>query len=89
MTDEEIVWALENCNGRLEIERCKICPFEDKGCRALMEYNAADLINRQKAEIERLKGMLIQLRETLDMAKCVAATQQGEIERLRNENSKE
>lgn len=55
MTDEEIVKALENCRGRLEIERCKICPFEDKGCRALMEYHAAKLLNRQKAEYKALK----------------------------------
>ena len=56
MTDNEIIKALECCIPN-NMEKCLVCPFhrecikEDKNY--LAEY-ALDLINRQKAEIERL-----------------------------------
>ena len=60
-TDEEIIKALEYCNaGRTDCDKCVLkrkCesyPFHS----AVAEY-ALDLINRQKAEIERLKGSTV------------------------------
>ena len=53
MTDAEIIKALECCKGRL----CagKECPlFNEGGCLVMLSSNALALINRQKAEIERL-----------------------------------
>ena len=49
MTDNEIIKALECCGG----SNCHECPIE--GCTDDIFGNALDLINRQKAEIERLK----------------------------------
>ena len=59
MNDNEIIKALECC---VEIGEndCQNCPyFNDVSCGCRNYENlkdALDLINRQKAEIERLKG---------------------------------
>lgn len=58
--DEEIIKALECCISTTTAEACVRCPFNkqklcDKDQWALEKY-ALDLINRQKAEIERLKS---------------------------------
>lgn len=52
MTDNEIIKALECC-----MNACKECPFKKYGeeCAAKLNKCALDLINRQKAEIERLR----------------------------------
>ena len=55
MTDNEIIKALECCSD----SNCHECPIE--GCTDDIFRNALDLINRQKAEIERL---------TVDLLKC-------------------
>ena len=60
MTDNEIIKALECCKKGTALT-CKDCPlYEDKGhtCITILTYNALELINRQKADIERLKGDL-------------------------------
>ena len=51
MTDEEIIKALECCAD--EDMGCEVCPYWAKGCT--VEKDTIDLINRQQAEIERLK----------------------------------
>jgi hypothetical protein len=54
MTDNEIIKALEYCQQQgitSECERCKV----KRGCRATLIENALDLIERQKAEIEKLQ----------------------------------
>ena len=51
LTDSEIVEALECCNGR----GCEHCPIGGKDCIHRCRNEAIDLINRQKAEIERLQ----------------------------------
>ncbi len=54
MTDNEIIKALECCCGD---NGCFGCPYtENHGCRLLRNpiKDALDLLNRQKAEIERL-----------------------------------
>lgn len=56
LTDEAIVKALECCSTHT-IE-CKECPlyFKDDVCSSFKRHRLTlDLINRQKAEIERLK----------------------------------
>lgn len=61
MTDSEIIKALECC---MDCD-CKNCPCqtEDGHCLDLDEGLILDLINRQKAEIERLKEPLQKLSE--------------------------
>jgi hypothetical protein len=57
MTDNEIIKALECCC-KDAFRYCHECPLEEKAysqCLGLVRSNALDLINRQKAEIERLK----------------------------------
>ena len=59
MTDNEIIKALECCTYSLGV-MCKKCPskttLQGLGCRNKLSIAALDLINRQQAEIERLKG---------------------------------
>ena len=55
MTDAEIKKALE-CHADTDVKTCEICPYEDKKqCAYLLSADAFDLINRQQAEIERLR----------------------------------
>jgi predicted nucleic acid-binding Zn-ribbon protein len=52
MTDNEIIKALEQCEKQ---PYCDGCPYFAKiGCKKHLYQDALDLINRQKAEIERL-----------------------------------
>ena len=65
MTDNEIIKALECCGfeyGNL----CSVCPKYEKDndfCQEELHNYAIDLINRQKAEIERLKKILAEEEE--------------------------
>lgn len=57
MTDNEIIKALE-CHAS-HTDECDNCPnieIISSGCSEIMAENALALINRQKAEIERLKN---------------------------------
>lgn len=52
MTDNDIIKALECCDTR---EWCNDCPLKDNDyCKDVLSEQSVDLINRQKAEIERL-----------------------------------
>ena len=55
MTDNEIIKALECCNGW--DGRCLNCPLNREGtnCKEKLNSYALDLINRHKADIERLE----------------------------------
>jgi hypothetical protein len=66
MKDTEIIKALECCLSH-HINTCERCPFENKcyGGEDLMPL-VIDLINRQKAEIERLEKNLDEKNEELD-----------------------
>ena len=59
MTKKEIIQALECCS---EENKCQQCPYYNKGNFKCLNYkffkDLLDLINRQQAEIERLKGIL-------------------------------
>ena len=56
MTDNEIIKALECCS---QEDMCQSCPYGaaclDEKYVSVLSKDALDLINRQKAEIERLK----------------------------------
>lgn len=57
MTDNDIIKALELCfTSKGTIETCCRCPCHKYGklCKAERDKAALDLINRQRAEIERL-----------------------------------
>lgn len=59
LTDNEIIKALECCVSSISSDACNGCPFDEKGIcdkdTQATERYALDLINRQKAEIERLQ----------------------------------
>ena len=57
MSEEEIKKALECCSVQAE-NLCRVCPLSklQGECVEIKSKNALDLINRQKAEIERLKS---------------------------------
>ena len=58
LTDEQIIKSLECCSGK---GSCFSCSY-DKGsvpCTTLLINDVIDLINRQKAEIERLERINI------------------------------
>ena len=56
MTDKEVIKALECCIGDTDGKDCFGCPlYEIDDCQAHLNLAALDLINRQKAENERLK----------------------------------
>ena len=59
LTDEEIVKALDKCfakKGEMSCKDCKVYTGEGlRDCMSNVAIPALDLINRQKAEIERLK----------------------------------
>ena len=62
-TDEQIIKALEHCVSSTTNEACDGCPLniDKEGCETysyLLESLALDLINRQKADIERLSTSL-------------------------------
>lgn len=54
-TDNEIIKALECCI-KNDLIQCKICPYYDmeQKCRRVLRNDVLDLLNRQRAEIERL-----------------------------------
>ena len=58
-TDEEIIRNYEWCIGCTS-DRCRECTMDEEGfCEEKLQDLVLDLINRQKAEIEKLKGSTI------------------------------
>lgn len=65
MTDNEIIKALECCkNGRCD-DRCPFYGIKED-CEVELPEEALDLINRQQAEIERLKEQNVRLNKECD-----------------------
>lgn len=65
MTDEQIINGLERCFARgFDESTCYECPFytATAKCTEDLRISTIDLINRQKAEIERLNGELQAMR---------------------------
>ena len=79
MTDNEIIKALECCMKTEFISDCAKCEMLASDCKDTLIENALDLINRQKAEIERLT-------ETLDGETTENMRLKHEIEKLENES---
>ena len=72
MNDNEIIKALECCSD----SNCHECPIE--GCTDDIFGNALDLINRQKAEIERLNIELQSMRSAANSYKMHYKTAKSE-----------
>ena len=72
MTDNEIIKAMQCVMGNdvscSECEYQKALPFPS--CRRMCAENALDLINRQRAEIERLKKEKQDIKDKYDCRKC-------------------
>lgn len=67
MTDNDIIKALKCCLG--ERESCRECPaynYGSKECVDEMLLTALDLINRQKAENERLNHIRAEISKEID-----------------------
>ena len=78
MTDNEIIKALECCRN----DECSQCPLQDGVCSEKdVIKDALDLINRQKAEIERLN-------KRVDGQKKAMFEQQSYTAELQAENKK-
>lgn len=81
MTDSEIIKALECCQGRngWGDPKCYECPFDGSnpniGCRKHLLNKTVDLINRQKAWIEKLDKE----NEEQHQAILIALRRMGEI----------
>lgn len=58
MKDDEIIKALECCSEPAGKCCCEICPLHHRedSCTTALIKKAVELVNRQKAEIERLKN---------------------------------
>lgn len=82
MTDKEIIKALECCKK----DDCDNCPNDFGNCYANLSGYSLDLINRQKAEIKRLrKEVNLVSIQFQDMQERYEEAQ-TEIERLNNIN---
>ena len=69
MTDEQIIKALECCSKYPEELSCSECPLNSRGADCLdfeLGKFVLDLINRQKAEIERLHSVIESLVNELE-----------------------
>ena len=79
-TDDEVIKALEHCVSSTTSEACHNCPFEKTDLCVKMENAVAiyalDLINRQKAEIDRLQSII-----GMDIA--VIGSRGGKSERIK------
>lgn len=70
MTGNEIIKALEYCSTNVRENTCPKCIFYKKPrCSTLMLNAASDLINRQRAEIERYKAVIKLLEKDVEKAK--------------------
>ena len=76
MTDNEIIKALECCEGDDGISYCNKCSlYEYDNCVHYISQKAREVINRQQAEIDRYKGVIKILERDV-------ADAQAEIEKL-------
>lgn len=88
MTDNEIIKALECCNFGYE---CDYCPDNNENwCVLDIKLQILDLINRQKAEIEKLKQENEFFRKTITQnAQRALEVTVEEIEKTKSEAIKE
>ena len=82
MTDKEIIKALELCMD--EDDRCGECPYEGSPERCVKVHgkDLLDLINRQKAENERLETNNLSIQKTL--SKMSLGVEQARAEAIKD-----
>ena len=71
ITYNDIIRALECCIPQYEENQCNKCPIgrgtvDSKWCDTILMENALDLINRQKAEKEKLEYILMGVMHSVD-----------------------
>lgn len=83
MTDNEIIKALECCS--TDGRTCEECPYNEQTtdenfCDEKLQADALDLINRQKAEIERLNEKIKSIYKEMErIAKMTVETDVKEM----------
>ena len=77
MTDNEIIKALECC-AKNEWNCDDNCPFFKKCSKTLMAKSSLNIINRQKAEVERLNIELQSMRSAANSYKMHYETEKSE-----------
>jgi hypothetical protein len=82
MNDNEIIKALEYCKTQGITSECTDCVYKGTptDCMGVMLCDALDLINRQRAEIERL-------REIRDLCNATILEKKEQIEKLKNSDA--
>jgi hypothetical protein len=78
MTDDEIIKALECCMKTEFITDCAKCEMLAFDCKDTLIENALNLINRQKAEIERLNIEFQSMRSAANSYKIHLETAKSE-----------
>ena len=82
-TDEEIIKALE-LHSNKDVACLDKCPYAERHfCGSSMARDALALINRQKAEIERLQAVHADMTESLRLASEANKDMQAELADLR------
>ena len=79
MTEEQIIKALECC---IVYEDCEGCPCAEDNSQYCLKAtckNALDLINRQKAELERLRAPKLLVEKTLSEKELSEMLKKGRI----------
>lgn len=86
MTDEQIIKALECC---IYDTTCQECPYNElPECISVRHKNLLGLINRQKAEIEKLNAELQAMRGAANSYKLELERKEDELHRAKVEISK-
>lgn len=85
-TDEEIIRNYEWCIGCTS-DRCRECTMDEEGfCEEELQDLVLDLLNRQKAEIERLGKRISGQKHALFKQQAYTAELQNEIVKLKDYN---
>jgi hypothetical protein len=81
--DNDIIKALERCRIGKRENDCKKCPLYGRvpACVGYLVQDALDLINRQKAEIERLSHIRAELSKEIDKLRDMVAQNEGVLPR--------
>lgn len=87
MTDKEIIGIMKNCSDCICYEDCA---YKRYGiyCREHLMENAIDIINRQQAEIERLKSNVFGMEFETAMYKVISESARAEAIKEFAENLK-
>ena len=81
MPDEAVIKALECCKKVSDEDHCTSCPFCGNRCVTRLLQNSANLINRQKVEIERLEYTLTGVMHSVDKWLDGSELKQDEVNR--------